>query len=194
MIAANDMPVGTQATISHRLHLGETDASGYPYFGAFFNWMNHAECELYRVLGHSVTDLITGRPTMPVVHAECAYLQALELDEELTTTAIAEEVGRSTFVARYEIRRSDGSLAGRGRTVSVAVGDRGTEPVPDWLRAAELHPLPVDEVESRLHHVVRLLRSLEGMADLPGLSWPDISRLAEDLDAAVRSGQESHPR
>jgi YbgC/YbaW family acyl-CoA thioester hydrolase len=139
---------------TRRVYLGDTDASGYPYFGALFNWMHYAETELYRATGHSIADLI-GDPVMPVVHAECDYLVPLQLDEVVTVRAMIDALGRSTFAVRYEIRRADGVLAARGRTVSVVVGADGRPgPLPDWLRLP-VEPVGAQDFARRLRDTAR---------------------------------------
>lgn len=121
--------------LERRVHLRDTDASGYPYFGAFYDWMQEAETELFRSVGRSLDAVVGDDRNMPAVHSECDYRRPLQLDEPFIVRAVASEAGRSSLRIEYEFRDEEDQLVARGATVSAYVDGTG-RPVelPAWIR------------------------------------------------------------
>lgn len=122
------MPV--EHTERMRVNWVDTDASGLIHYTAALRYFEVPEHALMRELLAERTFLL------PRVHVEADYEAPLRYPDEFDCTARVVRVGRSSVHWEYEIVRSDGVRAIRGRIVAVAVGEDGQPmEIPDSARA-----------------------------------------------------------
>jgi acyl-CoA thioester hydrolase len=112
----------------------DTDAAGHHHHASVARWVEAAEAQLYRSIGHS--QLMT---LVPRVAYQAEYLDRLFYQDEIQVTLRVSAVGRTSLTYAFEVRRTvDDVLAARGSYTVVHIGElqgRGA-PWPDDLRAA----------------------------------------------------------
>ena len=121
-------------TVEHtermRVNWVDTDGSGLIHYTAALRYFEVPEHVLMR-------RLMPERPFMlPRVHVEADYEAALRYPDEFDCTARVGRVGRSSVTWEYEIVRTDGVRAIRGRIVAVAIDETGASmEIPAEFRA-----------------------------------------------------------
>jgi YbgC/YbaW family acyl-CoA thioester hydrolase len=124
-----------------RVEFADTDMEGIVHFARFFVFLETAEHELLRSLGHDVhaRDADGTRTTWPRVEATCRYASPARFGDELEIRLRAARVGRTSVTYEAEIR-CESRLIAEGRTTAVRcrVTEEGLRPVelPEGLRAA----------------------------------------------------------
>lgn len=123
-----------------RVPWADVDRAQVVYFGAFFNYFEVGEFELFRALG-------TPRPrfyrdlrfSLPRVEAFCKYLAPAHEDDLLEVHTWVEEVRSKSYRLAHEVyRKADGKLLATGYVTCVCArrDDNGLHaiPVPAELR------------------------------------------------------------
>ena len=126
-----------ETKLTVRLH--NTDAAGILFFANQFVFIHDAYEELLRLLGFSIAETLRdGSFVVPIVHAESQYLKPLTVGDEITVTVQVAKIGETSFVLEYELFSVDGELAGKAKTVHVAVSKQKQKKImlPEELRQA----------------------------------------------------------
>ncbi len=112
-----------------RVNWVDTDGSGLIHYTAALRYFEVPEHMLMR-------ELFADRPfLLPRVHVEADYEAPLRYPDEFDCTARVSNVGRTSVSWEYEIVRTDGVRAIRGRIVAVAVDHDGqTMEIPSDAR------------------------------------------------------------
>ncbi len=112
-----------------RVNWVDTDGSGLIHYTAALRYFEVPEHVLMR-------ELFADRPfLLPRVHVEADYEAPLRYPDEFDCTARVANVGRTSVSWEYEIVRTDGVRAIRGRIVAVAVDHDGqTMEIPSDAR------------------------------------------------------------
>lgn len=118
-----------------RVEFADTDMEGIVHFARFFVFLETAEHELLRSLGHDVhaPDPDGSRTTWPRVEATCRYASPARFGDELEIRMRVRRVGRTSVTYEAEIRcEADGRLIAEGWTTAVRcrVTADGLRPVP----------------------------------------------------------------
>ena len=128
------MSDGASVTVTMHVEWADTDAAGHHHHASVTRWVEAAEAELYRSIGHPQLMVV-----VPRVAYQAEYLDRLFYQEALDVTLRVRTVGRTSLTYDFEVRRAaDGVLAARGSYTVVHIGEpqgRGM-PWPGALRKA----------------------------------------------------------
>lgn len=133
----------TVATFERRVVMADVDHV-MAFYGRYFDWMDSALADLLRALGHPLEDLLAAEVGLPLVDARCQFERQVRLGDLVRIDASVVRTGRTSVLIGY-VFSVDGVKVAQGRTTHVWMARTGparSEPVPDWLRDAEM--LPVD--------------------------------------------------
>jgi len=112
-----------------RVRYAETDAEGVVYYANHFIYMEVARVNYLRALGLNRALWDKAGWGIVIIEASCRYHAPAHFDDLLRVRAWVDEVRRSSFAFRYEIRnQDDGRLLAEGRTVQVFVDLRTMRP------------------------------------------------------------------
>jgi acyl-CoA thioester hydrolase len=132
------VPSGAQITVTRPLEWMDTDAAGIWHYSTTIRFVEHAELELHRQL--DVVDVTFGKT--PRARIEIDFRSSVRFGDDVSTTLLVTEVGRTSISYRFELSTPHG-LAAEGRIVTVLVGpDTRPIEVPDDVRAALLDGQP----------------------------------------------------
>ena len=121
-----------------RVEWMDTDAAGHHHNTAVNRFVESAEAALMRDRG-----LPAYFGSAPRVHFEADYVARLWFGQEVSTTLVLEQVGRSSMTFTFEVwgeafegRPRHRAAVGRFTTVHVPRGEEGAQPWPrDWVEA-----------------------------------------------------------
>lgn len=116
----------------------DVDSDGIVNNSRFFQFFEQARLEHLIVLGAiSASPRENGR-AFTLAQTTCRFFAPLRHRDRIVVRASTSEVGRTSFVFAYEIRRlDDGSVSASGTSVQVWLGSDGRPtPLPDELRSA----------------------------------------------------------
>lgn len=126
--------------VTRRVEFHETDLAGIVHFANFFRYMESAEHEFLRTLGHHIHGETDGLETgWPRVSASCDYRRPARFGDELTIRVTVEEVRTRSARYGFEFVVNDEVIATGSITAAhVELTDEGIKavPIPDELRAA----------------------------------------------------------
>jgi len=111
-------------SVDVRVRYAETDRMGVVYSGEYFTYFEVGRVELLRAAGSSYRDVEEEGLMLVVAEATCRYRKPARFDDLITVKTTLEESGRTKVAFSYEVSR-DGELLAEGRTVHVAVNDKG---------------------------------------------------------------------
>jgi 1,4-dihydroxy-2-naphthoyl-CoA hydrolase len=126
-------------TYTYPVRMRLTDGAGVVFFARWFEIAHDAYEDFMTERGAPLPrDLARANPILPLVHAEADYMASIALGDRITVTVEVVEVRRSAFTLEHTIRKPDGTLCGRLKTVHVAVDRIGGKAValPPDVRAA----------------------------------------------------------
>jgi len=130
----------SEHTITRRVEFSETDMAGIVHFSQFFRYMEAAEHDLFRSLGHSiVTDIDGVHFGWPRVRAECDYTAPLRFEDEVEVRVLIREMRPKAILLDFEFTRLHGGereLVARGGMTADRRG--GVAPRPRH-RASDSH-------------------------------------------------------
>jgi acyl-CoA thioester hydrolase len=109
---------------------------GVVYYANYFVWFEIGRTELLRSLGWSYREMEDSGIALPVIEAQCQYLQPAHYDDELEIDTQGTLLSAVRIAFDYEIvRRSDRVINVSGRTVHAAVNNQGRPcRLPDRIR------------------------------------------------------------
>ncbi|MEM9187428.1 MAG: thioesterase family protein [Planctomycetota bacterium] len=131
------------------VEFADTDMAGIAHFSAFFRWMEAAEHELLRSLGHSVFDKRGDdrAVSFPRVNATCDYRSPARCEDVLKIAVSVVSLGTTsiTYAAHFSLEER---VVAEGRMTSVCCcmgGGETIKPVPLPAEFAEsLRPFAGD--------------------------------------------------
>ena len=104
---------------TRRVEFADTDLAGIVHFARFFVFLETAEHELLRSLGHAVRSERDGRVIgWPRVEATCRYLAPARFGDELEIRLWVVRLGESSVTYEAEVRHGE-VLVAQGRTTAV---------------------------------------------------------------------------
>lgn len=129
-------------TTTRRVEFHDTDMAGIVHFANFFRYMESAEHEFLRSLGHEVHEVAEGIASgWPRVSAGCDYRQPARFGDVLTVKVFIEEIRNRSVRYRYEFdseggeRVADGSLTVACVRLDQVSGEIEAVRIPDDLRS-----------------------------------------------------------
>ena len=103
-----------------RVRYAETDAQGVVYYANYLVWFEVGRGDYMRKMGMPYGELERRGQGVMIVEASCRYHIPARFDEELVIKTWCDEVKRTSFRFRYEVRRAaDDLLLATGHTVQV---------------------------------------------------------------------------
>jgi 1,4-dihydroxy-2-naphthoyl-CoA hydrolase len=130
-------------TYNTRIFLHHTDAAGRLFYANQFFLMHEAKELFLEKIGLPMKELLDHpEATFPLVHAEADYKAMLVADDRIRITVEVEKLGETSATTLFTIFKEDGTLAGTGKTVNVAVSKKtgNKMPIPPkWRAAYEKH-------------------------------------------------------
>jgi acyl-CoA thioester hydrolase len=114
-------------SISHvRVRYAETDRMGVVYYANYFVWFEVGRTDLLRQSGWSYREMEVDGFALPVIDAQCAYVESARYDDDLEVRTVGTMVSPVRVQFRYEIvRASDGARLATGSTVHATLDRRG---------------------------------------------------------------------
>jgi acyl-CoA thioester hydrolase len=119
----------------------DTDMAGIMHFASFFVYMESAEHELLRSLGHSVHSVVgEERISFPRVSATCDYTSPAHCEEVLDIAIVVARIGQKSVTYEFHFTHNERPVAvGRMTSVCCRIVP-GERPVS--------RPIPVEIAES----------------------------------------------
>jgi len=119
------MPTTAMSESQIRVRYAETDKMGVVYYANYLVWFEVGRTEWLRGRGWSYREMETEGIMLPVIGAQCEYLQSATYDEALVirTTGVMHSAVRIEFL--YEVVKEDGTVSARGSTMHAAVDAQG---------------------------------------------------------------------
>ena len=121
---------------------GDCDPAGIIFYPTYFRWMDAATWALMDSVGYSARRMRAEQLAMPLVSADCQFLQAAEHGDRCEVQSRIARFGGKSFVISHEFVRADGTVIAKGTETRVwgrfadapGVPIKG-EPVPEQLKA-----------------------------------------------------------
>ena len=126
-----------------RVYYEDTDAGGIVYYANYLRFIERARTEALRDLGIPHADLVAQFGVMFVVRrVEMDYLLPARLDDLLSVTTAAEDIGGASLLLRQDVFAADATMLATARVRLACVGTTENRPKrmpPAWR--AKLHSL-----------------------------------------------------
>ena len=123
----------------NKIRMHDTDMAGRLYFARQFRFAHDALEDYCESKGFSFDDVFhQSKFVFVIVHCEADYISLLKVGDDLEIKVFVEKIGTSSFTIHYDIYKTDGTLAGKAKTVHVTL-DRETGkkiPIPLHFREA----------------------------------------------------------
>jgi len=119
-----------------RVRYAETDQMGVVYYANYLVWFEVGRTDLLRESGWTYRDMETEGFSLPVIEAQCAYLQSAKYDDELEVRTIGAMVSPVRIRFSYEVvRLADAATLATGTTIHATL-DRNGRPcrLPERVR------------------------------------------------------------
>ena len=101
-----------------RVRYAETDAQGVVYYANYLVWFEVGRADYLLQMGANYTSLEAQGQGVMIVEANCRYHAPAHYGEEVVISTWCDEIRRTSFRFRYEVKRDDVLLA-EGYTVQV---------------------------------------------------------------------------
>jgi len=110
----------------YRIRYADTDKMGVAYHGRYFEWFEAARTELMRANGMSYDSLEDQGISLPVIEAQCRYVQSVQYDEIVQIKTWIDDVTRSRLLIRYELfTKESGRPKAHGFTMHCYMNKQG---------------------------------------------------------------------
>ena len=131
-------------TTTRRVEFHDTDMAGIVHFANFFRYMESAEHEFLRSIGHEVHEVAGGIASgWPRVSAGCEYRRPARFGEVLTVRVFIDEIRNRSVRYRFEFDAPDGESRVADGALTVACvrldqvsGEIKAVRIPEDLRVA----------------------------------------------------------
>jgi acyl-CoA thioester hydrolase len=109
-----------------RVRYAETDKMGVVYYANYFVWFEVGRCDLLRTFGGSYREIEERGIALPVIEAECQYLQPAHYDDELEVRTTGRLLSGARLEFCYEVvRAADAQVVATGRTAHASINREG---------------------------------------------------------------------
>jgi YbgC/YbaW family acyl-CoA thioester hydrolase len=107
------------AVHSCQVEWGDCDPAGIIFYPTYFRWMDAATWAFLRAVGYDAKRMRAERRSMPLVSADCQFLQPAEQGDRCEVRSRIARFGGKSFVVAHEVQRRDGNLLARGSETRV---------------------------------------------------------------------------
>jgi len=101
-----------------RVRYAETDAQGVVYYANYLIWFEVGRVDYLREMGADYAKLEARGQGVMIAEANCRYHAPARFGDELTISTWCDDIHRTSFRFRYEVKRGETLLA-EGYTVQV---------------------------------------------------------------------------
>ena len=101
-----------------RVRYAETDAQGVVYYANFLVWFEVGRVDYLRQMGMDYAGLEERGQGVMIAEANCRYHAPAHFDDQITVSTWCDEIWRTSFRFRYEVKRGETLLA-EGHTIQV---------------------------------------------------------------------------
>ncbi len=109
-----------------RVRYAETDKMGVVYYANYFVWFEVGRTDFLRAAGWTYRAMEIEGFTLPVIEAQCAYLQPAKYDDEIEIRTGASLITPVRLRFDYElVRCADGVALAGGHTVHASISTGG---------------------------------------------------------------------
>ena len=109
-----------------RVRYAETDKMGVVYYANYLVWFEVGRTDLLRESGWNYRDMEMEGFSLPVIEAQCAYLQSAKYDDELEVRTTGAMMSPVRLRFSYEVvRLADAATLATGTTVHATLGRNG---------------------------------------------------------------------
>jgi YbgC/YbaW family acyl-CoA thioester hydrolase len=129
------------AVFTCQVQWGDCDPAGIIFYPTYFRWADAASWALFASVGCGPVWMRAERMAMPLVSAECQFLQPAQHGDQCEVRSRIVRFGGKSFVVAHEVVRADGTLLARaketrvwGRYVDGPGSPLKGEPIPDELK------------------------------------------------------------
>jgi len=98
------------STTKIRVRYAETDRMQFAHHTRYFEWFECARTELLREIGYSYKSVEDDGTFLPLVEANCKYIQPALYDDILEIHTSLKNLPRSTLKLDYQIIRSEDQI------------------------------------------------------------------------------------
>jgi acyl-CoA thioester hydrolase len=112
-----------------RVRYAETDAQGIVYYANYLVWFEVGRVDYLRQMGADYASLEASGQGVMIVEANCRYHAPARFDDDLTIFTWCDQIRRSSFRFRYEVKRGEAVLA-EGHTIQVFMDMLQGKPMP----------------------------------------------------------------
>jgi 1,4-dihydroxy-2-naphthoyl-CoA hydrolase len=114
-----------------RVTLYDSDAAGVLFFANQFRLVHDAYEAFLESKNLGLSKIVREAGfLLPLVHASTNYKAILRPGDPVTIKLTLKKMGKTSFTVAHEICKADGTLAGFGETVHVAVDKKTREKIP----------------------------------------------------------------
>jgi YbgC/YbaW family acyl-CoA thioester hydrolase len=117
----------------------DIDAAGILFFGRNFDYFHDAYVAFLEAVGLPLPNqLKAAEIVLPLVHAQADFVAPVPFGTRADIELHIKRIGDTSFTVAYTMRRNDGVVLTRGKTVHCAVTTNGFKgcPLPEPLRRA----------------------------------------------------------
>ena len=120
-----------------RVRYAETDMMGVVYYANYLVWFEVGRTDLLRANGWSYREMELEGYALPVIDAQCTYLESAKYDDELEVRTKGTMMSPVRVQFTYEVvRAADGATLATGSTVHATLDARGRPcRLPERVRA-----------------------------------------------------------
>ncbi len=126
---------------TRRVEFHDTDMAGMMHFSAFITYMESAEHEMLRTLGHEVFQEHAGETiSFPRVHVECDYRRPLKFGQQFDVLVTIDRIGDKSIRYAFEFL-CEGQSVAQGKITAACCRFSNAHPpapvsIPAEIRAA----------------------------------------------------------
>jgi 4-hydroxybenzoyl-CoA thioesterase len=101
------------------VYWGDCDPAGIIFYPTYFRWFDAATWAFFASVGYSPKRMRAEGRSMPLVAADCQFMQPAEQGDRCTVRSKIERFGGKSFVVAHEVVRSDGKTLAGGKETRV---------------------------------------------------------------------------
>jgi 1,4-dihydroxy-2-naphthoyl-CoA hydrolase len=104
----------------YTVKLHDTDAAGILFFANQFKMVHDIYERFLKQIGFGLAERFASRDFfLPIINAEADFSQPLTVGDTIEITLSVAEIGRTSFILKYNLTNLDGISVGSARTVHV---------------------------------------------------------------------------
>ncbi len=113
-----------------KVYYRDIDQMGIVYYSRYLEYFESARTELLASIELDVTSIETLGVYLPVVHADCHYLEGAQFEDNLIVRTAIRELPKLRLEIEYEIvRQNENKVLVKGSTTHVFISKKSQKPV-----------------------------------------------------------------